>query len=320
MDGRKSWLITIGEASRRSGVPVKTIRYYSDEGLLPPSGITEAGYRLYSEEDLALLETIRSLRAAGFGLGTIAALVSRRTSPQEAARLQLEAVNLQLRELNRRRALLESVVGAEGEALASYLDRARALALLSAKEREAFLGRHLERAIEGVPVDPDWKEGLWRGAVLDLPDELTDEQLDAWRELAEMVSDEGFGEALRRQSQPFWESVEEGAFDLTEWNEAQGNVISEAVAAVRKGVSSAEGRGQRVVGGYLEALARVMGREGDEDGLAKWWLSHYEATNDPRFERYWELIRILKGWPKESLQARAYEWLMEGLRHRIAGR
>jgi len=320
MDGREGRLITIGEASRRSGVPVKTIRHYSDEGLLPPSGVTEAGYRLYSEGDLALLETIRSLRAAGFGLDTIAALISQKASPAEAARLQLDAINLQLRELNRRRALLESVVGAEGEALASYPDRARALALLSAGEREAFLGRHLERAIEGVPVDPDWKEGLWRGAVLDLPDELTDEQLDAWRELAELVSDEGFAEALRRQSQPFWESIEGGAFDLEEWNETQGNAISEAVAAVREGISPAGERGQLVVEGYLGALARVMGREGEEDDLAEWWLSHYEETNDPRFGRYWELIGILKGWPKESIHARAYEWLMEGLRHRIAGR
>lgn len=314
--------MTIGEASRRSGVPVKTIRHYSDEGILPPSGVTEAGYRLYSEGDVALLEAIRALRAAGFGLQTIGGVISKRTSPSEAARLQLDAVRLQLRELNRRRALLESVLEAEGEArgeaLASYPDRARALALLSAGEREAFLGRHLERAMEGVPVDPEWKEGLWRGAVRDLPEELTDEQLDAWRELAEMVSDEGFGEALRRQSQPFWESVEGGELDLKEWNEAHGGAISEAVAAVREGVSPVGERGQRVVAGYLTALGKVTGREGD--GLAAWWFSHYEATDDPRFARYWELISILKGWPRESPRAKAYRWLMEGLRHRVETR
>jgi hypothetical protein len=166
-------------------------------------------------------------------------------------------------------------------------------------------------------VDPDWKEGLWRGAVLDLPDELTDEQLEAWRELAELVSDEGFAAALRRQSRPFWESVEAGEFDLKEWNEAHGGAISEAIAAVREGLSPAGEHGQRIVEGYLAALGKVMGREGDAD-LPRWWLSHYEATDDPRFGRYWELIRILKGWPEESPHAEAYRWLMEGLRYRVA--
>ncbi|NUV50345.1 MerR family DNA-binding transcriptional regulator, partial [Streptomyces sp. CAI-78] len=31
-------LHTIGELSRRTGSPVRTIRFYSDEGLLPPAG------------------------------------------------------------------------------------------------------------------------------------------------------------------------------------------------------------------------------------------------------------------------------------------
>ena len=40
--------ITIGALARRSGVPVKTLRFYSDEGLLPPVGRTRSGYRVYA--------------------------------------------------------------------------------------------------------------------------------------------------------------------------------------------------------------------------------------------------------------------------------
>src|ERR687898_2373210 len=98
---RKEGLRTIGEMARVSGVPVKTIRHYSDEGILPPSGITDAGYRLYSGEDCARLELIRTLRAAGFGLPTIKRLLRDELSAAEATRLQLEAVNLQLRALGR---------------------------------------------------------------------------------------------------------------------------------------------------------------------------------------------------------------------------
>ena len=41
-----SMAFTIGELAKRTGLPVTTIRFYSDEGLLPPIDRTNAGYRL----------------------------------------------------------------------------------------------------------------------------------------------------------------------------------------------------------------------------------------------------------------------------------
>ena len=319
MDEGEDRLYKIGEVSRLSGVPVKTIRHYSDEGVLPPSGTTETGYRLYSRVDLARLETARTLRAAGLGLPTIKRLLAGEIGPREALRLQLDAVDLQLKALTRQRALLESSLGGgEGgdeEAARRYPDRARALALLSAHEREAFIGRRLEETVEGVPLDPAWKEWFWRGAVLDLPEELTDEGLDAWVELAELVSDDGFARAVEGQARPFWESVE-GEFDLAAWNEAADGAMRGAISAVREGRSPRGEREQRVVERYLEACARAMNRAGDAE-LAGWLISHYEATADPRPERYWHLMGILKGWPEKPPHGEAYRWLMEGLRWRI---
>ncbi len=323
MDGRNAGLYKIGEVSRLSGVPVKTIRHYSDEGVLPPSEYTDSGYRLYSKEDLSRLETVRTLRAADFDLTTIKRLLTEELGPEEAARLQLDVVNLQIKALTRRRALLESSLGTGGEGeektTRPYPDRARALALLSAHEREAFVGRHLERTVEDVPLDAAWKEWFWKGAVLDLPENLTDGQIDAWVELAELVSDEGFVQAVRGQARPFWEEVDED-FDLAAWNEAGGQAMREAILAVREGRSPRGGREQGVVERYLKACAKAMNREGDTE-LAEWLLSHYEATVDPRPERYWQLIGILRGWPEKPPHGEAYRWLMEGLRWRIdAGR
>jgi DNA-binding transcriptional MerR regulator len=315
---KKDGLRTIGEVARLSGVPVKTIRHYSDEGILPPSGLTEGGYRLYSEEDRARLELIRTLRAAGFGLPTIKGLLREELSATEATRLQLEAVNLQLRVLRRQKSLLEGTLNGGWEP-GSYPDRSRALALLSAHEREAFLDEHLDRGMEGVPVDREWMESFRRAGVLDLPEELTDEQLDAWVELAEIVSDEGYWERLREQSRPFWEAAE-GSFDPDEWQAVWGETMQEAVAAVREGRSPDGEREQRVVSRWVEGHARAMGRVGDPTFPA-WLLSHYEATNEPRAERYWELISILKGCERPegpSPQAEAYRWLLEGLRWRVA--
>lgn len=49
--------------ARRTGLPVKTIRYYCDEGLLQPKARSAGGYRLFDEENLADLALIRAMRA-----------------------------------------------------------------------------------------------------------------------------------------------------------------------------------------------------------------------------------------------------------------
>jgi DNA-binding transcriptional MerR regulator len=43
MEGR---LHTIGEVAKLTGAPVKSIRYYSDIGLLPPAEVSDSRYRL----------------------------------------------------------------------------------------------------------------------------------------------------------------------------------------------------------------------------------------------------------------------------------
>ena len=50
--------LAIGELSRLTGVPVKTLRFYSDEGLLPPTERSSSGYRLYADEALVRLDRI----------------------------------------------------------------------------------------------------------------------------------------------------------------------------------------------------------------------------------------------------------------------
>lgn len=45
----------ISEVAKLTGITVRTLHYYDEIGLLKPSEITEAGYRLYSREDLEIL-------------------------------------------------------------------------------------------------------------------------------------------------------------------------------------------------------------------------------------------------------------------------
>ncbi len=55
-------LFTISELGRRAGLNPKTIRYYEQIGLLPEPMRNEAGYRLYSEEDVPRLQLVARAR------------------------------------------------------------------------------------------------------------------------------------------------------------------------------------------------------------------------------------------------------------------
>lgn len=64
-------LFTIGELARATGLTVRTIRFWSDEGALPPVARSAGGYRLYDAASVARLELIRTLRELGLGLDAV---------------------------------------------------------------------------------------------------------------------------------------------------------------------------------------------------------------------------------------------------------
>ena len=67
--------MTVKEVSEKTGVSVRTLHYYDEIGLLRPEGITEAGYRLYSHENLKRLQEILLLRELEFPLKAIARML-----------------------------------------------------------------------------------------------------------------------------------------------------------------------------------------------------------------------------------------------------
>src|SRR6266567_5709884 len=74
-DMLRSNAMTIGQLSRRTGVPVKILRHYEDLGFLYPLGRSESNYRLFGEEALWCVQVIGGLRSLGLTLKEIRALV-----------------------------------------------------------------------------------------------------------------------------------------------------------------------------------------------------------------------------------------------------
>jgi MerR family transcriptional regulator, copper efflux regulator len=61
----------IGLVAKESGVPIKTIRYYEELGLLKASGRTEGGFRLFHSDVLARLNFIKRAQSLGLSLSEI---------------------------------------------------------------------------------------------------------------------------------------------------------------------------------------------------------------------------------------------------------
>ena len=68
--------MNIGAAARAADLPVKTVRYYADIGLVTPSGRSDSGYRQYTDSELAKLIFARRTRAFGFSIEETRELLS----------------------------------------------------------------------------------------------------------------------------------------------------------------------------------------------------------------------------------------------------
>ena len=94
----------VKEVSQLTGVSVRTLHHYDDIGLLTPDRTKEAGYRLYSDDNLATLQQILFFRELGFSLKKIKELL---TSPLFD---RAEAFEMQRKMLLEKRRQLDSMI------------------------------------------------------------------------------------------------------------------------------------------------------------------------------------------------------------------
>jgi DNA-binding transcriptional MerR regulator len=289
-------LLTIGELARRAGVPVRTIRFWSDSGLVPPASRTASDRRLYDAACVARLELVTTLRELGVSLANVRRVLDGQVTAAEVAAIHLEALDTEIRTLRLRRAVAAAVVkrSADGQEMGMI----NKLARLSAAERRQIIDDFTAEVFRGLDPSPA-RFARWAAAP-DLPDDPSAEQVEAWIDLAELVADRGFRDQVR-QVAGIGAQIQSGTWLLDD-ERAQ----EEAEAARQRGVPPDSAEAARIVAQILDGTPGAQRRPE--------LLAQLEAGTDPRIERYWQLTAIITGrGPFPSLQ-RALGWLAAALR------
>lgn len=293
-------LFTIGWLSRRTGMPVRTIRYWSDIGALPPAGRSEGGYRLYDAGAVARLELIRTLRDLGLGLDDVRRVLERKVTVADVAAVHVSALDAQIRTLRLRRAVLSTV--ARRRSGTEEMKLLNDLARLSAEERRRIIEDFVNEVFGGLDADPVLRDRIGHTEV-GLPDDPTPEQVDAWVELAELVRDPDFRRRMR---------------DMVEHN-TRGRAGQEPGAfmwfAKKVAWIVGEARENGVAPASPEAAEVLTRLLGDMDAAGRAAVrARLEAGVYGEAERYRRLMAVINGREPKPSHADDFAWLLDALR------
>ncbi|MCX5242105.1 MerR family transcriptional regulator [Streptomyces prunicolor] len=309
MDG--DTLHSIGELARRTGLTVKTIRFYSDRGIVAPTDRSPAGHRLYGIDAVARLDLVKTLRELGVDLSTIRKVVDQELSLPEVAAAHAEALAVQIRVLRLRRAVLMAV--AERGSTPEETELMHRLAHFSEDERRRLIGEFLDAVFGGLD-DTAAFAGVMRSMTPELPDNPEVEQVQAWVELAELALDLEFRASVRRlvEEQAAEQALSGTAVPRRGIAAAVRDQVGPALAA---GIDPASPEADPFVSAFTAHYAYLLGRP-DGIELRHRLATRLESVNDPRRERYLQLLAVINGWTAPESLAPAVDWSVQALRVR----
>jgi len=298
---------TIGQLARRTGVPVRTIRFWSDAGVVPCVGRSASGYRLYDAAAVARLDLVQTLRELGLGLDTVRRTLTQALTIVEVADAHVTALDTEIRTLRVRRAVLRTVARRASSIEETLL--MHKLARLSAQERQHIIDEFVDRAFAGTDLSPTGTRTAesMRQLPATLADDPTPEQVDAWIELADLVDDSEFQQRVRQmalEDARLLPTGPDGAARQT-WPR-KSTVMEHAGRAVADGVAPDSTQGRTV----LDRIITLDNAMGSRDRM----LEQLEMFTDSRVERYLQLTAIINGRTPSPTRSAAFEWLIAALR------
>ncbi|WP_219416398.1 MerR family transcriptional regulator [Pseudonocardia nigra] len=138
--------MTVGRAAALTGLSAKAIRLYERKGLLPEADRTESGYRLFTEDDLAVLDFIRQAKALDLTLDEIKGILDLQRGGEQPCGRVMGMLDAHLAEIDQRLSDLRRL-------RRSLADARRAATAARRRGSSAVVCR----IIEHMPAEPDQK-------------------------------------------------------------------------------------------------------------------------------------------------------------------
>ncbi len=206
-------LYRTNEFAQKSSVSVRTLQFYDKKGLLAPSAYTEAGYRLYSDEDLVQLQQILALKYLGFSLTEIRHLIHHGAHQFRAALAEQKEM------LTDKRRQIDAIITAIEKIEGMETDRLDYAALV--------------KIIEAIQVDvtAEWVSNYLSPGEQRVMTELVQQAFsqEAVRKLTTQ-GDQEFTEAIHQQYLHFYEDVRQLVARNTEPNSPEAQNLMQQLS------------------------------------------------------------------------------------------
>ncbi|WP_084431951.1 MerR family transcriptional regulator [Kibdelosporangium aridum] len=326
-------LYPIGDAARRSGLSVSAVRFYADTGLIEPTGLNEAGHRMYDIHAIARLELVRTLRELDTDLDEIRRLLEGGTTLHDLLTTHLEIVERQERTLRARRAVLRALIKQGGTTVQA--DLMHKLVSMTDEQREQTIDDFWNDVGEDLEVPEGFVDRL-RTMRPVLPADPTAAQLEAWIELADLVSDAVFRDAVRTYLRDAYSAPETRVLATEPFQDfmhvSGAALVEELLAAYRAGESPRSPWAQQAVTRFMEAATALSGtlltpevRNRMADGYQQIpdilrQIAEEEATSEgPGYDdthgRYLSLVALINGTAtEENHDCIPYAWIADAMR------
>lgn len=289
--------VSIGELSQRTGVPVRTLRFYCDNGILEARR-SGGGHRVFDAAvavDQVLL--IRRLRALGLSLPAIVEILAGTLTIDEAVTAERTALDTELGRLAWRRASLRAVEDAPPA------ERPARVELLAAVQDRHRAYDDLIRSWKALlhPLPPDLFDGFVTMNIPRPPADPTPRQVVAYAELT-------------RSADPTWTTATAGQLWRTERAAIPDKLsLVTGVAAACESVDALCAAGAQPIpgpelDGFVAAHAAAR-RTRDTPGLRRELLAG-PAADHPAIHRYWRLTTEITG---TTTTGAALHWLLRAL-------
>ncbi|WP_432169496.1 MerR family transcriptional regulator [Streptomyces sp. 1222.5] len=275
-------LWSIGELAERARVTVKTVRFYSDRGLLPEAGRSGGGHRRYGPDALERLRVIRSLRALDLAVPEVERALDRDEALEQVLGERLRGVERELAALRWREAALLLLAESGGE------ERDERLLLLGALTLPPDMDAVFRfwRRVLPVRLPARLVSGVLDAVVPALPSAPVPEQVLAFGRLHALVSDPRLDRVPSLRPRP---PLAGETYRPTVLYEALEEAYGLAGTQVRGG-RAPEGGG--ALDCFVAAYAAALGTRDSPDFRRR--LAELLAREDgPVMARYWKLAAPL---------------------------